>query len=60
VILILTEHSFVRGPNAPAAAATEGPSIFTALQRQFDLKLEKTRASVDTLVVESAEKQGEN
>jgi uncharacterized protein (TIGR03435 family) len=53
------EFSF-RMPNAPVAAGNEGPSIFTAIQEQLGLKLENARASVDTLVVDSAEKPGEN
>jgi uncharacterized protein (TIGR03435 family) len=39
-----------------ATAADNAPSIFTAVQEQLGLKLEPTRAPVDVLVIESAEK----
>jgi uncharacterized protein (TIGR03435 family) len=38
------------------AAADNAPSIFTAVQEQLGLKLEPTRAPVDVLVIESADK----
>jgi bla regulator protein BlaR1 len=37
-----------------------GPSIFTALQEQLGLKLEKVHATIDTIVIEHAEKLSEN
>jgi uncharacterized protein (TIGR03435 family) len=45
-------------PDAPPGPRTRddtAPSIFTALQEQLGLKLESTRASVDVLVIDSAE-----
>jgi uncharacterized protein (TIGR03435 family) len=38
----------------PAPAATDGPSIFTAVREQLGLKLEATRADVPVLVIDTA------
>jgi uncharacterized protein (TIGR03435 family) len=40
-------------PNAP-------PSLYTALQEQIGLKLESTKANVDTFVIDHIEKPGAN
>lgn len=37
-----------------------GPSIFTAVQEQLGLKLERRRAGVETLVIDHADKPSEN
>ncbi len=42
--------------DAPRDSYDSGPTIFTALQEQFGLKLESRRGPVDLLVVESVEK----
>jgi uncharacterized protein (TIGR03435 family) len=44
----------------PDATVSEGASIFTALQEQLGLKLERSRVSVDTVVIERVEKPSEN
>jgi uncharacterized protein (TIGR03435 family) len=44
------------GLKAAAGAASERPSVFTALQEQLGLKLEPSRAPVDILVIDSAER----
>jgi uncharacterized protein (TIGR03435 family) len=44
-----------RGPVDP-----DGLSIFTAIQEQLGLKLESTRAPVEVLVIDSADKPSEN
>jgi uncharacterized protein (TIGR03435 family) len=44
----------------PDATVPEGASIFTALQEQLGLKLERGRVSVNTIVVERVEKPSEN
>lgn len=41
-------------------AASDGPSIFTALQEQLGLKLEAARGPGDVIVIDSAEKASEN
>lgn len=45
--------------DAPASS-DPGPSIFTALQEELGLKLESTKAPVDTIVVEHLDKPSEN
>jgi len=49
-----------RGPGQPPRDPLEGPTLFMALQEQLGLKLESARLAVDTLVVDSAERPGEN
>jgi uncharacterized protein (TIGR03435 family) len=41
-------------------SSDSGPSIFTAMQEQLGLKLESTKAPVDTIVIEHLEKPSEN
>jgi uncharacterized protein (TIGR03435 family) len=41
---------------APATASSDAPSVFTALQEQLGLKLNPTRAPVEVLVIEGAER----
>jgi uncharacterized protein (TIGR03435 family) len=45
--------------NAPASDSV-GPSLFTALQEQLGLRLESTKARVDTIVIEHIEQPTEN
>ena len=47
------------GAASPDSTAP-GPGLFTALQEQLGLKLEATRAPVDTIVVDAAHMPGEN
>jgi uncharacterized protein (TIGR03435 family) len=44
----------------PAPAPGDEPALVTALQEQLGLKLDARRASVDVLVIDSAEKPAEN
>lgn len=47
-------------PDAIAAADSNGPTIFTALQEQLGLRLESQKGPVPVLVIESVEKPSEN
>ena len=46
--------------DTPPPARSDLPSVFTALQEQLGLKLESTRAPVDVLVIDRAERPSEN
>jgi uncharacterized protein (TIGR03435 family) len=50
------------GPAQPPVAPLDsnGPSLFTALQEQLGLRLQSAKGSVEGLVIERAEKPGEN
>jgi len=51
---------FGDAPAAEPAADPDAVSVFTALQEQLGLKLESARGSVETLVIDHAEKPSEN
>jgi uncharacterized protein (TIGR03435 family) len=46
----------IAGAPADAAAGSDAPGLFTALQEQLGLKLESARGSVDVLVIEHVDK----
>jgi uncharacterized protein (TIGR03435 family) len=50
------------GPNADAGVPsdTAGPSLFTAMQEELGLKVESSKAPVDTIVIDSVEMPSEN
>ena len=48
------------GAEHPSDNADAPPDLFTAFQEQLGLKLESTKAAVDVLVVDRAEKPSEN
>lgn len=48
------------GSQANGASDSNSPHLFTALQEQLGLKLVSAKGSVDTLVIEGAEKPAEN
>jgi uncharacterized protein (TIGR03435 family) len=49
-------------PGAPALPPIDpnGPSVFTAVQEQLGLKLESTKAPIDVLIVDRAERPTED
>ena len=47
-------------PGVERPATNDNPSIFTAVQERLGLKLESTKAPVDVLVIDHAEKPTEN
>jgi uncharacterized protein (TIGR03435 family) len=50
----------MNGADSGAASDSLGVSLFTAMQEQLGLKLEATKDSVDTIVIDSAEMPTEN
>ena len=50
----------VLAARGPDAANDSSPSIFTALQEQLGLKLESSRATRETLVIDRIERPSEN
>jgi uncharacterized protein (TIGR03435 family) len=47
------------GPDTPGSDIT-GPAMFTAFQEELGLKFESTRAPVEVLIIDHAEKPSEN
>ena len=47
-------------PAMGAAADSPGPSIFTAMEEELGLKLVPSKAALDVLVVDGAERPAEN
>jgi len=56
------DEATVRGPGDPADPPLNGnlPTIFTALQEQLGLELKSTKAPVEMLVIDHAEKPEPN
>ena len=54
------DHSAAMSNTSKDASDSSGPSIFTALPEQLGLKLESTKAPVQTLVIDHIEQPSEN
>ncbi|HEY2380328.1 MAG TPA: TIGR03435 family protein [Terriglobia bacterium] len=54
-----TDRQFKQAPPPPPGQA-EMPDLYTAIQQQFGLKLESTKAPVDVIVIDHVEKPSEN
>jgi uncharacterized protein (TIGR03435 family) len=50
----------LRGPQTDAPRPDAAPSVFTAVQEQLGLKLESSRAMVETLIIDRFERPSEN
>jgi uncharacterized protein (TIGR03435 family) len=50
----------IRGPDAAPTAGSPPPSVFTAVQDQLGLKLEPSKALLDTLIIDRLERPTEN
>jgi uncharacterized protein (TIGR03435 family) len=50
----------MRGPDTAAPAPGAAPSVFTAVQEQLGLKLESSRATRETLIIDRFERPTEN
>jgi uncharacterized protein (TIGR03435 family) len=51
----------LRGPETDVSATpSAAPSVFTAVQEQLGLKLESSRATLETLVIDRFERPSEN
>ena len=51
------------GPQTPTSASSpdsSGPSVFTAIQEQWGLKLEPTKAPVNTLVIDGVDEPSDD
>jgi Protein of unknown function (DUF3738) len=59
VSLTFDRMAGLRGPDT-AASSEAAPSVFTAVQEQLGLKLEPSRASRETLIIDHIERPGEN
>ena len=60
VTMNFDSRAAMRGPDVAAATTDDAPSVFTAIQEQFGLKLESTRAPRETLIVDRLERPTEN
>lgn len=60
VVLAFDRMAGLRGPQTDAAAPGAAPSVFTAVQEQLGLKLESSRAMLETLVIDRFERPSEN
>ena len=54
------DYAATRSTNLTAAEDATGGSVFTAVQEQLGLKLERRRETLDVLVIDSVEMPSEN
>jgi uncharacterized protein (TIGR03435 family) len=51
---------YERDPDLPGLSGSVSPAMFRAFEEELGLKVEATRASMDVLVIDHAEKPSEN
>ena len=60
ILLTFDRMAGLRGPQTGEPTPGAAPSVFTAVQEQLGLKLESSRAMLETLIIDRFERPTEN